>query len=394
MIALPMRRLWFVPCALGAALVVVGPVASVRAAPALPAVTLRVSDRVIAYGQYVRFSGHISPRSAGQTVAIENGKGRILAKATTDFEGRYHVRAKPRRNILAHAQWAAVASDPVRIGVRPRLTASRTAIRLFGITVVRGTLVPAHAHSHIDVMVVRNGRPVQRYRPMLRWDGRFRVGIRILHPGTQSVVVHFDDADHLGVAWRSNPATPPLPGLRIGSNNIYVRFLEWRLADLHYRVYAQDSRFDYHDSDSVVAFHKVQGMARTGVVDTATWYRLARPIVPVIRGPKFGNHFEVNLTKQVVMYVHRGRIAGILHASTGKPSTPTRPGNFRVWSKQPGFNSEGMFYSSFFDGNRALHGYHDVPVYAASHGCVRLPFWHARWVYNRATIGTQVLVYN
>ena len=89
-----------------------------------------------------------------------------------------------------------------------------------------------------------------------------------------------------------------------------------------------------------------------------------------------------------------GEVEEIFHVSTGKPSTPTLPGNFHVWSKQGGTNRDGMYYSSFFDGNRALHGYPDVPPYAASHGCVRIPFWNALWVYDHAPIGIQVLVYN
>jgi lipoprotein-anchoring transpeptidase ErfK/SrfK len=79
--------------------------------------------------------------------------------------------------------------------------------------------------------------------------------------------------------------------------------------------------------------------------------------------------------------------------STGKPSTPTLPGWFRVWTKQPGTNDKGMYYSSYFDGSRALHGYPEVPPYAASHGCVRMPFWDALYVYNLAPIGIGVVVH-
>ena len=134
-----MRRVWSVPCVLGVALVVAGPVATARATTA--AVTLRASATVISYGQYVRFSGHVSPRSGGQTVSVLTGHGQVLGKATTASDGTYHVRAKPGRNMWVHAKWGAVSSDPVSIGVRPLLSASRTAIRLFGVTVVTGSQI-------------------------------------------------------------------------------------------------------------------------------------------------------------------------------------------------------------------------------------------------------------
>src|SRR2546423_1808474 len=349
MMTIPMRRLWLAACALGVAAVVAGPVGSARAAPHAPGVTLRVSANTVSYGQYVRFSGHISPRTGGQTVDVVDGKGHRLARATTTSNGSYHAATKPKRNMTVHARWGAVSSDPVRGRVRPRLTASRGTILLFGTTMVTGRLVPAMAGEHIDVTLVREGRTVRRVRPRLRRDGTFRAGLRVLHPGRQSVLVHFKDGAHLGVSWRSNPATPPLPYLHTGSSGTFVRLLERRLAELHYHLPGVDSTFDYRTADTVMAFHKVQGMARTNAVDTATWYRLSTPRVPVLRGPRKGNHFEVDLTKQVVDYVHRGVIAGVIHTSTGKPSTPTRPGDFHVWSKHPGYNSEGMYYSSFFD---------------------------------------------
>jgi len=394
MIALPMKRSWLVPAVLALVTVVAGPLASARAGVAAPGVSLAVSPRVITYGQWVHFSGRTSLHTSGQVVRVVDGQGDVVARATTSADGSYHAARRLSRSMVVHAEWTAVRSRRFSVGVRPRLTASRTAIRLFDTTVVTGALAPHLAGSHINVTLWRGGNPVERFRPVLLRAGTFRVGIKIRKPGQQSVVVRFKDGEHIGVAWRSAPETPPLPALGNGSSGIYVRLLEHRLAALHYRVFAFDGRFDYHDGDSILAFHKVQGMARTSSVDRATWYALASPKVPVLRGPRKGNHFEVDLTKQVVYYVQKGRLIAILHTSTGKPSTPTRPGDFHVWSKQPGTNAEGMYYSSFFDGNRALHGYPEVPPYAASHGCVRLPFWHARWVYDRAPIGIEVLVYN
>ncbi len=43
---------------------------------------------------------------------------------------------------------------------------------------------------------------------------------------------------------------------------------------------------------------------------------------------------------------------------------------------------------------RALHGWTEIPTYAASHGCVRIPYWNAQWVYGLADYGTRVVIYH
>src|SRR2546423_10679587 len=229
---------------------------------------------------------------------------------------------------------------------------------------------------------------------MVSRHGTFRARLEATDAGRHSVVVRFHDPDSAPVSWRSTTEVTRMPPpLYEGSSGPYVLLLEHRLAELHYRVAGQDPSFDYRDADSVLAFHKAQGMERTTGVDEATWRALSSPKIPQPRDHSPGKHFEIDLAKQVLYYVEDGTITGILHISSGKPSTPTYPGRFHVWSKQPGTNSDGMYNSSFFDGNRALHGYPDVPAYAASHGCVRIPEWNALWVYDRAPIGIEVLVY-
>jgi lipoprotein-anchoring transpeptidase ErfK/SrfK len=102
----------------------------------------------------------------------------------------------------------------------------------------------------------------------------------------------------------------------------------------------------------------------------------------------------VDQTRQIALVVVDGEVTGVFHVSTGKPSTPTRDGLFRVNRKIAGYSGHHLYYPSYFDGNRALHGWPDVPTYAASHGCVRIPYWNALWVYGLADLGTRVVVYH
>jgi len=89
-----------------------------------------------------------------------------------------------------------------------------------------------------------------------------------------------------------------------------------------------------------------------------------------------------------------GRIHALYTMSSGKPSTPTVIGRFRVYSKTPGANSEGMVDSNYFIRGYAIHGYAEVPTYAASHGCLRVPIPNASAIYSWVQYGTPVDVYN
>src|ERR1022692_2878799 len=84
---------------------------------------------------------------------------------------------------------------------------------------------------------------------------------------------------------------------------------------------------------------------------------------------------------------------GLNPSNDGKPSTPTVLGRFRVYSKAPGTNSEGMVDSNYFIRGYAIHGYAEVPAYAASHGCLRIPIPNAASVFAWVQFGYPVDVY-
>jgi len=61
--------------------------------------------------------------------------------------------------------------------------------------------------------------------------------------------------------------------------------------------------------------------------------------------------------------------------------------------REPGTNSHGMYYSTYFIGGYAIHGYPSVPDYAASHGCIRIPIPTAKRVYSWIDLGDPIKVY-
>ena len=94
----------------------------------------------------------------------------------------------------------------------------------------------------------------------------------------------------------------------------------------------------------------------------------------------------------MLFVVRDGQVALIVPVSTGATGN-TPLGTWHVYSRVPGYNAEQMYYSSFFTGAFAIHGYHSVPAYPASHGCVRIPIWVAKRVYSLIDYGTTVYIY-
>jgi lipoprotein-anchoring transpeptidase ErfK/SrfK len=106
-----------------------------------------------------------------------------------------------------------------------------------------------------------------------------------------------------------------------------------------------------------------------------------------------GRHVEVDISKQTMSLIEGDKPVHTFHVSTGAPSTPTIRGKFRFYMKQPGYNGKRMYFSVYFRGGYATHGYSSVPNYNASHGCVRNPIPFSRFIYNWVEIGMPIYVY-
>src|SRR4029078_12052736 len=91
------------------------------------------------------------------------------------------------------------------------------------------------------------------------------------------------------------------------------------------------------------------------------------------RYPSAGKHVEFDWSRQVLVLARGATPQKILHASSGKPTTPTAFGKFHFYSKTPGYNSHGMYFSNYFIGGYAIHGYAGVPNYPASPCFIRIP---------------------
>ena len=222
---------------------------------------------------------------------------------------------------------------------------------------------------------VRNGV----FRTELKISGIGRITVHAIHGKLHSPAVSI---------WVVAPAVSP------GEHSYSARILQHELSAAHYVVGAPGV-YDAQTQWAVMAFRKLAGLPRTFAVDASVFAALAAHEGGfVIRYPSQGQHVEADLTHQVMALIGASGVIQHLYAfSSGKPSTPTAPGNFRFWLRQPGVNCDGMVNSTYFNGGDAIHGYAEVPSYPASHGCLRVWIPDSLAIYDWVQIGMPIDVY-
>jgi L,D-transpeptidase catalytic domain len=144
----------------------------------------------------------------------------------------------------------------------------------------------------------------------------------------------------------------------------------------------------------VLAYRKVNEMTRSTRAGKGLVKRVfaGRGGYHVIH-PDAGEHLEAPLSKQVLVFTKGDKPFAIYPVSSGKPSTPTVTGHFTFIRTEPGYNSHGMYYSFYFYGGYAVHGYESVPDYPASHGCIRTFISDQPEIYERIHYGESIFVF-
>jgi hypothetical protein len=144
---------------------------------------------------------------------------------------------------------------------------------------------------------------------------------------------------------------------------------------------------------AIKAFRKTNNMARSEAYRPSIF----RSLLMGKGGfdPKYddGRHVEVDISRQVMSLIEGDTPVHTFHVSTGTSATPTIRGKFNFYMKQAGYNAKRMYFSVYFRGGYATHGYNPVPNYNASHGCVRNPIPFSRFIYNWVQIGMPIYVY-
>ena len=153
-------------------------------------------------------------------------------------------------------------------------------------------------------------------------------------------------------------------------------------------------KFNHGSQLATLAFRKVNNMARNYQYKPIIFEKLLEGKGEFRPQYHSGHHVEVDISRQVMALVDGDKVVAVVHVSTGKPSTPTVRGTYHFYRKDPGYNSEGMYYSVYFIRGYATHGYNPVPMHeAASHGCVRNPIPFSVYIYNWIHLGDAIHIY-
>jgi hypothetical protein len=338
------------------------------------------------YQQLARFRGRLIPAAKGMRIGLYLDGQRIAATRTTrngSFVVRGRVGAADTRYTV---RFVGVVSNEVALAVRPTLDTAFSGSGQLGRPLSLFVRERPSAAGLVTVRVTRGSRIVAKRS----FRGRARIHLATGRAGAYRIRVALQPEPGYLTARRALERIVFLPSLGPGSAGSSVYELDRRLHELHFALGRVDSYYGLDDLDAVTAFQKLHGLPRTGTVDARVWRELQRAQIPRARYP--GDHVEVSKGRQVLFLVRNGKVALVVPVSTGATGN-TPLGHWRVYSRVPGYNAKAMYYSSFFVGGFAIHGYASVPPYPASHGCVRIPLWVAYRVFSLIDYGTAVYIY-
>jgi hypothetical protein len=270
--------------------------------------------------------------------------------------------------------------------------------RIMSTVPVYGTLKPFVPGQRVRVTFFRNGKPIKRANAKVRKGkggvGAFRARIKIDAAGKYAV-----SAKHVATAALGPDSTlrkswkVRFTALRQGKCGDVVVGFKKAMRKLGY--IANSGRcFKGKTARGVLAYRKVNGMSRSmragkGLVKRVFAGRGGYRV----RHPGAGRHVEAPLDKQVLVFAQGGKVTQVYPTSSGTSATPTVTGRYTFHRTEPGYNNLGMYYSWYFIGGYAIHGYKSVPNYPASHGCLRTFIADQPEIYKRIRHGEDIFVF-
>jgi hypothetical protein len=263
---------------------------------------------------------------------------------------------------------------------------------------VRGTLSPYVAGQRVEVTFYLGGHELfTRHLAVGQGKGgtgTFRTSITVRKDGKYAVSAKHEATPALGgdstvrKSWKVS-----YPALHQGECGDVVVGFKKAMRKMGY-IANDGSCFGGKTGRGVLAYRKVNDMSRSmragaGLVKSV----FAGKGGYEVRHPGAGEHVEAPLSKQVLVFAKGDKPFAIYPISSGKSSTPTVTGHFEFIRQEPGYNSHGMYYSFYFYGGYAVHGYESVPDYPASHGCLRTFIADQPEIYERINFGEDIFIW-
>ena len=215
--------------------------------------------------------------------------------------------------------------------------------------------------------------------------------------------------------------------LKSGSSGKLVKTMQERLTELGYYEGPISGNFQKYTTRAVKAAQTQNGLESTGVVDEATWNVIFNDPRIVLPGatPKptpeptpVPFHIVVDVANQVTSVYGRDENGEYtvpvrqMLCSTGMKATPSDVGDWvlngrhSTWCIFPKWGNSYARYWTRINSSIAFHS----PIYTAvsnsamkissynklgqraSHGCIRLAVWDAKWIYDNVGAGTVVSI--
>ena len=212
--------------------------------------------------------------------------------------------------------------------------------------------------------------------------------------------------------------------LKNGSSGKLVKQLQERLAELGYYEGPLSGSYQKYTIRAVKKFQTQNGMEDTGVVDEETWNLIFNDVHIVLPDatpkptPPVPFHIVVDVANQVTSVYGRDEngeytvVVRQMLCSTGMKATPSDVGDWvlngrhATWCIFPKWGNSYARYWTQINSSIAFHS----PIYTAvsnsamkissykklgqraSHGCIRLSVWDAKWIYDNVGKGTVVSI--
>jgi hypothetical protein len=262
---------------------------------------------------------------------------------------------------------------------------------------VTGTLAPFVAGEKVQVTFYKDGHRLFSRNLSVRKagaKGTFRTNIQVRENAKYAVAAKHVATPELGgdstvrKSWKVS-----FPSLHQGQCGDVVVGFKKGMRKMGY--IANDGRcFGGKTGRGVLAYRKVNDMSRSMRAGAG----LVKKVFSgkggyEVRHPGAGEHVEAPLSKQVLVFTKGDKPFAIYPISSGKSSTPTVTGHYEFIRQEPGYNSHGMYYSWYFYGGYAVHGYESVPDYPASHGCLRTFIADQPEIYERIFFGEDIFIW-
>jgi hypothetical protein len=300
---------------------------------------------------------------------------------------------------------AAAAAAPTPSGTIPVATLKievgkldKGRAEIFSSVPVFGTIAPFVPGQKVQVDFFLDGKSLVSKKVAVSKGGgnfgKFRSSVIVREDGRYTVSATHEANDEQGgdstvrKLWRVS-----YPSLSKGECGKAVVGFKQAMREMGY--IANDGKcFGGKTARGVLAYRKVNNMSRTSRAGAG----LVRSVYAGkggyrVRYPNAGQHVEAPLGKQVLVFAKGDKPVAIYPISSGKSSTPTVTGHFEFIRTEPGYNSHGMYYSFYFYGGYAVHGYESVPDYPASHGCLRTFIADQPEIYNRINFGEDIFIW-